>query len=175
MFDKLIELIKTYIEHLLPFAIIYQFQKGVRMRFGRVVGKQLMPGIYLKIPIFDVIMTDKAVETTMTLPAQSILTDDGIEVVVKGVVGYVVVDMKKFFCNVWDTRDAISDKACIVIKEFIAGNDMDVCSCPDFDGLLTVHTQKRVRQYGIKVLYVALTDITKSRSYRLFNENITNT
>jgi len=115
---------------------------------------------------------ESAVDTTLLLPAQSVVTQDNKAVVLRGSVGYRITDIGKYFNNVYDTKSAISDNACLMIRQ--------VCSIKTFEDIKDIDLgvsfrkllQKQVTPYGIKINFVGLVDITESRSYRLFNENI---
>lgn len=172
MFDKLIDFVLNQINNIIPFVIIFTFQNGVKYRFGKYT-KTLKPGIHFKLPYIDTILHENTVDTTMLLPAQSIITDDKIEVVTKATVGYAIYDISKFYNNVYDSKSALSDRSCVIIRNTIASNSLeDILLDPlGFNDVLTEQVQKEVDDYGIRVNFVALVDFTRSRSFRFFNEN----
>lgn len=174
MFDKLIDFILNQIKNITPYVIIYQFQNGVKYTFGKK-SKVLKPGIHLKLPYIHTVLQDNIVDTTMVLPAQSIITLDCKELIVKGVVGYAIKDIEKYYNNVYDTRSAISDRTCIIIRNTLSVNDFETCltNVGGINEALTEDVQEEVEQYGIKINFVALTDLTESPSFRMFNETLT--
>lgn len=169
MLDKLFEFLKSQINNILPFTVVYQYNKAVRLRFGKF-NQVLEPGFYWKIPYIDTIISEQSVDTTMLLPAQSVITKDRKEIVVKGCIGYKIDNIGKFICNVWDTRGALADKTCSIIKETISFCDFIDCMGNNLDYVLTKTISKQVKKYGIKINFVSLVDITESKSIRLFNE-----
>jgi membrane protease subunit HflC len=173
MFDKLIDFILNQIKNIIPFVIIFQFQNGVRYTFGRK-SKVLKPGIHFKFPYVQTVLSDNVVDTTMVLPAQSVITSDGKELIVKGVVGFSIENIEDFYNKVYDTRSAISDKTCIIIRNTISVNEFETCitNVGGINDALTEDTQSEVAQYGIKINFVALIDLTESPSFRLFNETL---
>jgi len=175
MFDKLIDFILKTINHALPFAVVYEFQNGLRYRFGKA-GSILKPGIHYKIPYVDTITSDCVVDTTMLLQAQSLLTIDGKRVVVKGTIGYCITNIKDYYTKIWDARSAIADKACLIIRELICYRSFEEIYTlsekinEDFCNLISEFSE----QYGIHVNFAGLIDASDSHSLRLYNE-ITNT
>ena len=171
MLNSLIEFLKTQLNHIIPIGAVYEFQLGIRMRFGRV-NKILVPGWWFKIPYIDVIMVEQSVDTTMLLPAQAIVTKDNKQLIVKGSVGYKIVDIEKFYCNVWDTRSAISDRACVIIKDTLSSLTFEMCKDSSIiDSRMLEELQLLVVDYGIEIHFVSLVSITESRSFMLFNES----
>lgn len=171
MFDKLISFILDQIQFALPIYFVYQYHRGCRYRGGKFI-EELQPGIHLKIPWFDRILVESYVDTTILLPAQSIITKDGKGIVVRGTIGYKIVSVSKYFNNVYDTKSAISDNGCLVIRQLFAINTFEDAKDVGYGVILKKLLQREVRNYGIKINFFGLIDISESRSYRLFNENI---
>jgi len=169
MLDKLVTFIINQINHILPIYFIYEYQLGIRFWCGRFQNI-ITPGIWFKIPYLHTMMRENSVDTTILLPAQSVITLDEKELIVKGSIGYKIIDIKKFFLNVYDTTSALSDRTCIIIKDVISLSTFKECKDIDLKEIFLRRVQIEVEPYGIKVQYVALLDITNSRSYRLFNE-----
>jgi regulator of protease activity HflC (stomatin/prohibitin superfamily) len=166
---EILEFFKTQLHHLIPIAVVYQFQMGIRLRFGKLYSK-LNPGWHWKIPYIDTVMVEQSVDTTMLLPAQSVITADKKQLIVRGSVGYRISNIASFYCNVWDTRSALADRTCVVIKEKIAANTMENCLGNKLDKEFLKRVKAFAKKYGIDVFYVSLTDITESKSFRLFND-----
>jgi regulator of protease activity HflC (stomatin/prohibitin superfamily) len=172
MFDKLIDFILGQIRSIVPIATIHVYQGGCMYTFGKRP-RPLLPGWYFKFPYINTCAVDNVVDTTMLLPAQSLQTKDNRQIIVKGSIGFKVIDFLKFFNNVYDTKSALSDRANVIIKELVITNNFDSISDLVFDISLAAKLQSQVKKYGIKVQYAALIDITESRSFRLFNETAT--
>jgi regulator of protease activity HflC (stomatin/prohibitin superfamily) len=169
MFDRLIDFILSQITHLVPIATIHEYQGGVMYRFGRY-RRSLTPGWYFKFPYINTYARDTVVDTTILLPAQSVTTKDRKLIVVKGSVGFRITDFSLYFNKVYDTKSAISDRCCVLIKDLAVINTAAMIRSDKFDITLTQLLQEQVDQYGIDIQYAALIDITESTSYRLFNE-----
>ena len=171
MFEKLIEILTHWFNEVVPMLIIPTYEEGVLLRFGkfrRLVGS----GVIFKIPIFDQVLTHHIVMTTMTLPAQSLFTQDKINIVVKGVVKYKIADVKTFLLEVYDANDVISDMTQSIIKNVIMSKTMEDCTIQDIDDLLTKKVRVEVRKWGVDVQQVTLTDLAPIKSYRIIGDTI---
>jgi len=166
MLDKLIQFILDQIVHIVPLTIILQFNNGVKYRFGKYV-KTLKPGIYFKFPYLERILQEQAVDTTILLPAISVNN-----YVARGSIGYKITDMGKYYNKVYNTKSALSDLGCVILRLACMVNERDVIVQEDFGDYLRQLLQKEVRNYGIKINFFELAEFTDSRSYKLFNENI---
>lgn len=173
MFDKLVELLSTWIKEILPLTIIPSYEEGVMLRAGKYC-KTLKPGVHLKIPFFDEILTQHTVMTTLSLPAQSLYTADNQNVVAKGVVKYKIADVKTFLLEVYDAKDAISDMTQSIIKNIITSKTMKECLQDEIDNVLTKKSRVEIRKWGVDVQQVTLTDIAPIRSFRIINDTTAN-
>ena len=124
MLDRLVEWIIAVWDTIIPYKIINQFDRGVRLRFGKFK-EVLEPDFHWKLPIFDTIIEHGSVWTTHSMPAQSLTTKDGKDIVVKGIIKYRVVDMKVFALEVWDAIDAISDMTQGIIFDIVKDKTWD--------------------------------------------------
>jgi regulator of protease activity HflC (stomatin/prohibitin superfamily) len=170
MFDKLIEFFLNQINNIIPIAIIHQYQGGCMYTFGKNA-KQLGPGWHFKIPYIQTFARDLVVDTTNETPAQSVITADNIEIIIKGSIGFKIVDVIKYFNNVYDTKSALIDRGLIVIKEIVSCLDFNLVEENVLKEILKDRLQEQVEKYGIEIQYFALSNITKGRSFRLFNES----
>jgi regulator of protease activity HflC (stomatin/prohibitin superfamily) len=173
MFDKLIDLLITWIKEIIPFVIIPSYEEGVVMRGGKF-NKLIKCGVHFKIPFYDDVLTQHIVMTTLSLPAQSLYTIDNQIIVVKGVVKYKISDTKTFLLEVYDAKDAISDMTQSIIKNIITSKTMKECLREDIDNLLTKKSRVEVRKWGVDVQQVTLTDLAPIRSFRIINDSTTN-
>lgn len=173
MFDKLIDVLLEWWNHILPFIIIRDYEEAVLLRFGRF-NKVILPGIHFKIPFFDEVIDQHVVVTTLSLDAQSLYTQDRQNIVVKGIVKYKISDVKTFLLEVYDAQDALSDMSQSIIKNVIMSMTLEECIDPEMDNTLTKKVRVEARKWGVDVQQVTLTDIAPMRSIRLINDNFLN-
>jgi len=171
MFDKLIELLVSWAEYLLPIGIIADYQEGVLLRWGKFK-RVLKPGRYFKYPLIDQVMEQHITVTTLSLPAQSLYTQDKTNIVVKGVIKYKIADIKVFMLEVFDATDAIADMTQAIIKEVIINSTLDNCLGNEIDNTITKKARVEAKKWGVEIKQVTLTDIAPIRSYRLISDTI---
>lgn len=171
MFDKIVEIISHWFFEIIPMLIVPSYEEGVLLRFGKYK-KNVSSGLVFKIPIVDQVITHHIVMTTMTLPAQSLYTQDKQNIVVKGVVKYKIADVKTFLLEVYDANDVISDMTQSIIKNVIMSKSMNECTIQDIDNMLTKKVRVEVRKWGVDVQQVTLTDLAPIKSYRIIGDNL---
>lgn len=168
MFDKLLDFVISMWEKLTFFTVVKQYQQGAWLRFGKL-RKIVGPGIHFKIPVFDEIDSYHVLTTAMTLEAQSLTTKDDKEIVVKGVIKYKTVDLAKFFTDVYDAVDAISDVSMGIIKNIISKKTWEECKDEGLDNEITKKVRNEAKKWGLEVESVTLSDLSRMRSIRLLN------
>lgn len=173
MFDKLIDLIIHWFNYITPAVIIPNYEEAVLLRNGHFK-KVLGPGFHVKLPIFDEVISQHVVVTTLSLSAQSLYTKDKQNIVVKGVIKYRISDVKTFLLEVFDAQDALSDMTQSIIKNIIISSSLEQCIDPEMDNLLTKKVRMEAKKWGVDIQQVTLTDIAPIRSFRIINDSILN-
>jgi regulator of protease activity HflC (stomatin/prohibitin superfamily) len=173
MFDKLIDVITEWWSYLMPAIIIPNYEEAVLLRNGKFV-KVLGPGFHVKLPIFDEVISQHVVVTTLSLPAQSLYTKDKQNIVVKGVIKYKIADVKIFLLEVFDAQDALADMTQSIIKNIIITTSIEECLDLELDNILTKKVRVEARKWGVEIQQVTLTDIAPIRSYRIINDSVLN-
>lgn len=173
MFDKLIDVLIEWWNHILPFIIIRDYEQAVLLRFGRF-NKVMLPGIHFKLPFFDEVIDQHVVITTLSLDAQSLYTKDKQNIVVKAVIKYKISDVKIFLLEVFDAQDALSDMSQSIIKNVIMSMTMDECTDSELDNTLTKKVRVEARKWGVDIQQVTLTDLAPIRSFRFINDSFLN-
>lgn len=173
MFDKLIDLIINWFNYLTPAVIIPNYEQAVLLRNGHFK-KVLNPGFHVKLPIFDEVITQHVVVTTLSLAPQSLYTKDKQNIVVKGVIKYRIADVQTFLLEVFDAQDALSDMTQSIIKNIIISSSLEQCIDPELDNILTKKVRMEAKKWGVDIQQVTLTDIAPIRSFRIINDTIVN-
>lgn len=170
MFDKLFEILLSLWQELVPYVIVNQTDKAVRLRLGKFK-EVLVPDWYFKISFVDEILSHSVLWTTYSVPAQSLTTKDGKDVVVKSVIKYRVVDIQIFLLEVWDAIDAISDMTQGIIFDIVKDKTWDELQTLDLKPLITRKARLEAKRWGIEIETVTLSDLAKIRSIRLLNDS----
>lgn len=168
--EAIISFILNFLDELSPFFIVNQYQNAIILRRGIYTDKIYTKGIFFKIPYFDEVLKQHIVVTTLSLPVQSLVTQDDKPIVVKGVVKYKIEDIKLFLLEVYDAFDAIGDTAQSIIAKECNKKTWEEIKIEDIDNEITKKLRSNLKQWGIYIESVTLTDKTPSRSFRLFNE-----
>ena len=111
---------------LLPFTIkiVKQYERGVVLRFGRLVGVR-KPGFNVIIPFVDR-MTKVSLRIVPTvLEPQEVITKDNVTVRVDAVVYFLVIDPVKAVINVEGYRQAIIQLALTTLRSVLGQSDLD--------------------------------------------------
>ena len=170
MFDRLIDFILEFFDQLVPFKVVNQTDKAVRLRFGKFK-ETLSEGFHWKIPFVDEIISHSVLWTTISLTSQSLTTKDQKDVVVKVVIKYRIVNIETFLLEVWDAIDAISDMTQGIVFDIIKEKTWDELQTADLKPLITRKAKNEAKRWGIEVETVTLSDLAKIKSIRLLNDS----
>jgi regulator of protease activity HflC (stomatin/prohibitin superfamily) len=105
--------------------IVQQYEQGIIFRFGQVLPGTRGAGLTLIRPIGDRMVKVNRQIVAMGVPAQEGITRDNVSVRVDAVVYFKVVDPIKATINVYDYRNAISQRAQTSLRSIIGQSEMD--------------------------------------------------
>ena len=107
------------------FRIVQQYERGVLLRFGKLVGTR-DPGLNLIIPYVDrMIKIDMRTLTWILKERQEIITRDNVTVHVDAVVYFNVFDPVKAVLNVEDYKTATEQLALTTLRSVLGQSDLD--------------------------------------------------
>jgi regulator of protease activity HflC (stomatin/prohibitin superfamily) len=105
--------------------LVQQYERGVVLRFGRLLPHLRSPGLQLIVPFADR-MTKVSMQTVvMGIPAQGAITRDNVTLTVDAVVYFRVVDPVKAVINVQNYPMAVSQVAQTSLRSVIGRADLD--------------------------------------------------
>lgn len=163
--SNIVEVVKEFWEHLSPFYIVKEYEHGVLLRFGKFHSK-VSAGLVWKIPLVDDILTARNSITTIPIQEQSLTTKDGKNVVISSIVKYKITNAKIFLLEVDDALDAINDITKGKIKELVINRTWEeVKQLKDTE--LIEPIAEEVKNWGIKVYYITITDLALVKTIRL--------
>ena len=168
MLDTFLQFLSEFFEHLMPLVRVLTYERGVLMRGEKVI--ELRPGWHWKVPVYDAVDRHPVVDTTLSLPAQSMVTLDKVAVIAKGCVKYRISDIIVYGTKVNDAIDALGDTACGIIFATVRSMRWDDVCHTDLSETITEEVKKAALEWGIDVEKVTLTDLSNSRSLRIINE-----
>lgn len=166
---QLLDFIKSIWNNLLPFVVLNQYEHGVILRLGKW-RKDIEAGVTWKIPFVDTVLHCHNTVTTMAIRNQSLTTKDDHPITIESIVKYKIINAKKFLLEVEDSVDAINDITQGKIKGIVTHLNWDeVRELKDEQIKKEVTTE--ALQWGVKIYYITITSLTKTRVYKLINNN----
>lgn len=105
--------------------LVQQYEKGVVLRFGRLLPAIRGPGLQVIVPFADRMRKVSMQTIVMGIPAQGAITRDNVTLTVDAVVYFRVVDPVKAVINVEDYMGAVSQVAQTSLRSVIGRADLD--------------------------------------------------
>jgi regulator of protease activity HflC (stomatin/prohibitin superfamily) len=167
MFDKLIDLLVTFIHDILPFKIVDQWEAGVHLKTGRF-HRVVSPGLNWKIPFFDKIWVTPVITQTVNLSPQTLTTLDERSVVLTSIVRYHVFNVQSFLLNVMHANDVLIDMTQGIIRDIVETTNWD--DLVDLTNIVTPAVNDEVAKWGIVVEAVKFPDLGEIKTYRIIGD-----
>jgi len=104
--------------------IVKQYERGVILRFGRLVGVR-EPGFNLIIPLVDRLIPVSLRIVPYVLEPQEVITRDNVTVKVDAVVYFMVIDPVKAVINVENYKEAIVQLALTTLRSVLGQSELD--------------------------------------------------
>lgn len=167
MFDKLIDVLLSFI-HLFRFwAVCGRQYEGVICRFDHPV-RTLKPGWNWKWPLIERESLADVRVWADVLPAQSLRTTDGVVMVVRLMVSHEVVDPETFLFKVYDANNNIQDVAAGQLGSAV----MNATAAEVYDGTVLKKVRRKVvtaaKAWGLEIHNVQFVDCVEAPAARLF-------
>jgi regulator of protease activity HflC (stomatin/prohibitin superfamily) len=105
--------------------MVQQYQRGVVLRFGRLLPEVRQPGLRLMVPVADRMVKVPIQTIVLDVPPQGAITKDNVTISVDAVVYFRVVDPIKAVVNVENYLGAISQVARTSLRSVIGRADLD--------------------------------------------------
>lgn len=105
--------------------LVQQYEKGVVLRFGRLLPAIRAPGLRLIVPFADRMRKVSMQTIVMGIPAQGAITRDNVTLTVDAVVYFRVVDPVKAVINVQNYLGAVSQVSQTSLRSVIGRADLD--------------------------------------------------
>jgi regulator of protease activity HflC (stomatin/prohibitin superfamily) len=105
--------------------VVTQYERGVVLRLGRLLGDARSPGLTVIAPAIDRMHKVNMQIVTMPVPAQEGITRDNVTVKVDAVVYYRVFDPVRVVVDVQNYQAAIGQVAQASLRSIIGKSDLD--------------------------------------------------
>ena len=122
----IIFLIVAVVVLLAPLAvkIVKQYERGVVLRFGRLVGAR-NPGFNVILPLIDRMTKVSLRIVTTVLEPQEVITKDNVTIKVDAVLYFMIIDPVKAVINVENFREATIQLALTTLRSVLGQSDLD--------------------------------------------------
>lgn len=104
--------------------IVKQYERGVILRFGRLVGAR-NPGFNVIVPLIDRMTKVSLRIITTVLEPQEVITRDNVTVKVDAVLYFMVIDPVKAVINVENYKEATIQLALTTLRSVLGQSDLD--------------------------------------------------
>jgi regulator of protease activity HflC (stomatin/prohibitin superfamily) len=188
MIDKLIDLVISILDHLRFWEVVKYYNRGVKLCFGKPIRKngrrypeddktnpirEIQPGIYWRTPLADQYITIMVKMDAMPLDPQTIITSDGIEIVVQAVLKYEIDDARIVILEVHDPVSAMADRAQGIIRSEMINATLATCNTSEFLKVCILPKVKtEAAKWGIRVVDLTLQSLGRFRSIRLLSDKV---
>jgi regulator of protease activity HflC (stomatin/prohibitin superfamily) len=147
---------------------VQQYQRGVVLRFGRLLSDVRQPGLRLLVPFVDQ-MTKVPVQTlVLDVPSQGTITRDNVTIGVDAVVYFRVVDPVRAVINVENYMFATSQVSQTSLRSVIGRADLDtlLSDREQVNAELRAVIDTPTEDWGIKIDRVEVKDISLPEGMR---------
>lgn len=167
MFDKLFEIIQWAFESLVPFVIIWDYQRAVLLRMGKFK-RVLEPGFHFCLPFhFDFVIYENVKPRTTHISGLSTTTADGKGVGFDAIVTWEIADIQKALLDVHDVSDAITDACAGVIGTQLSEESWENIYQGKALTKLTAACRRRGKTWGLNVIEVQLAGVSLVKNIRV--------
>ncbi|GAA5132800.1 slipin family protein [Pseudonocardia adelaidensis] len=148
--------------------MVQQYQRGVVLRFGRLLPEVRQPGLRLMIPVADRMVKVPVQTIVLDVPPQGAITKDNVTLSVDAVVYFRVTDPVKAVVNVENYLGAISQVARTSLRSVIGRADLDtmLSDRERVNAELRAVIDTPTDEWGVSVDRVEIKDIALPESMR---------
>lgn len=170
MFDKLLDFILSVWKELLPFIIINHYERGVRLRLGRVHLPELKPGIHFKIPFVDRILASIITEDTLNIEPVSVTTLDNKTISVGSVIEFNISNIIAYIIDTNEARSNMHDICRAITADYLTDCTWEECKDKKTTRTITRLLSKKCEVMGIDITGFTLSDMSMSRVVKLIGD-----
>lgn len=166
MFDRLLAIIESLWEHLIPFLIVHVYQNAGIFRFGKY-HRTLEAGFHWRWPFIEAVVTESICLTTLALEPQTITTKDDKTVVISGIVRYRITNVEPFICEIGNQHDLLRDTSMGAALKQVRQIDLRTLLDKPPENAIASDIRRQVKPYGMEIEAFTFTDIGQIRTLRL--------
>ncbi|KMV18849.1 band 7 domain-containing protein [Mycobacterium heckeshornense] len=140
--------------------LVWQYQRGVHFRLGRVIGVR-EPGLRLIIPVIDRLWKVSMRIVTMPIQSQGIITRDNVSVDIAAVAYFRVIDARKAVVVIENVNAAINQIAQTTLRNVVGQHSLDevLAQTEKINASIRQILDTTTVEWGVEVTLVELKDI----------------
>lgn len=169
MLDKLIEVLLGLWHEMIPFFVIEEYERGIRLRLGKAQLVPLKPGLHFKVPFADKILSSIVTNDTIHIEAVTFTTTDGITITAGATVEFYIEDIYKFLINTNEAITNYHDICRAILASILAEYTWEECKRKTTTTVVKNKIKIQAEQMGIFTDKVTFSDMSISRAYKLYN------
>lgn len=167
MFDRIFDIIRWLLETVVFWVVIEPFESGVLTRLGKFQ-RTLDPGFHWVAPFhIDKVWNEHVTPRTEHLTGLATTTVDGHPIGFDAVVTWKIHDIRKALMDVTDLKDALADTCAGQIGTTLAESEWAAIIQGKTTEKLTDVCRKRGWKWGVEILQVQLSGVTKVKTIRV--------
>ncbi len=150
----------VFILMFMAIKIVAEWERGVILRLGRLVGAK-GPGLFVIIPFIDRMIKVDLRVVTMDVPSQEVITKDNVTVRVNAVVYFRVVDPEASVVKVLDHIRATSQISQTTLRNVLGQSELDelLTKREKLNQMLQKIIDEQTDPWGIKVSIVEIKEV----------------
>lgn len=151
--------------------VIAPWEQALRVRRGKKVA-YLRGGIHLRLPLVDRFFIQSVRLRVADLPIQTVTTQDGQTITLKGQLGYRILDLERLYNTLHAAQATIINLAPMEIADYVAGHQVEECDPRHIASDAQEALQGAFRDYGLGNIRVSITDYARVKTYRLITQDV---
>lgn len=155
--------------------LIRATHRAVKWKYGRKVS-ELKPGLRVYWPLVSEVDSIVVARQTLNLPVQVLMTHDKKQIVVGCLIVYRIKDVVLAIGERnYDVDATVRDVTQAAIVEVCSNSTLDDLLegvAGDVEKALTMTTRKRLRQFGVFIHRVAITDFSTCKTFKLITNEV---
>lgn len=169
MFDRIFQIVSEFAHLFRVIAVCHPYERAVVLRMGRY-HRTLDPGWHWVIPLrVEEVLYDTVTPRTTNLPFQTVTTADDAQVSTSAIVTWEVFDIRIFMLEAAEHQEAMLDTSLGLLARCIMTASWPELKSDAFHGVLVEGITRKAERWGIRVLDVQLSDLVKTRTFRLLS------
>ena len=148
--EKLIDLIVSWWNTIVPFFVLDEYERGVVLRLGRF-NREVGPGLHPKWPFVEDIMSENVVTETKHHYDQHLTTKDKVHVSIRMLTKFRICNVRTFLLEVEDADSVLSDAVMRIAAKAVAESTYEEFVGEKWEPMVSRRVKLEAKKYGVEV------------------------